>query len=249
MPSRDKRLPLDTWNLSEPQGNIFGNPRPRPVFDSSQTPYQGTVHSTTPSATGAVPVQVSTGQPVARGEERIESTEFYGWTAKTADIGASVRKMSTFQCLETSFKTQISSCSDVPSEAMWWIKEVEMVDSVDELKSSRSIAGKDFPNFELLDARIASALNKTIRNSHFKKDGKSGETESPERGLVPSRKTDRLHDLRLLLRVTGVHDNVLDYADLFSSLYASTMFGTSKPCLNCTTWKFIRRYRCPIVRS
>ena len=33
MLSRDKRLPLDTWNLSEPQGNVFGNPRP--VFDSS----------------------------------------------------------------------------------------------------------------------------------------------------------------------------------------------------------------------
>ena len=34
---------------------------------------------------------------------------------------------------------------------------------------SRSIAGKDFPNFEVLDARIASALNKIIQNYHFKK--------------------------------------------------------------------------------
>ena len=41
------------------------------MFDSSQTPYQGIPHSTTPSATGAVPVQVSAGRPVARGEERI----------------------------------------------------------------------------------------------------------------------------------------------------------------------------------
>ena len=30
--------------------------------------------------------------------------------------------------------------------------------------SSRSIAGKDFPNFEMLDAKIASALNKIIQN-------------------------------------------------------------------------------------
>ena len=67
------------------------------------------------------------------------------------------------------FKTQASSCSDFPSEAMLWIKEVEMVDSVDELKSSRSIVVKKFPNFELLDARIASALNKVIQNSHFRK--------------------------------------------------------------------------------
>ena len=73
MLSREKkRLPLDTWNLSESQGNVFGHPRP--MFDSSQTPYRGFLHSTTPSATGAVPVQVSTGTLVARGEERIGST-------------------------------------------------------------------------------------------------------------------------------------------------------------------------------
>ena len=41
----------------------------------------------------------------------------------------------------------------ISSEAMKWIKEVEMVDSEDE-KSSRSIEGKDFPNFEMLDARL-----------------------------------------------------------------------------------------------
>ena len=72
MQSRGKRLPLDTWNLSEPQGNTFGNPSP--MFDSSQTSYQGILHSTNPSATGAVPVQGRTGTPVAGGEERIGST-------------------------------------------------------------------------------------------------------------------------------------------------------------------------------
>ena len=56
------------------------------------------------------------------------------------------------------FKNQVTTCSDFPSDAMLWIKEVEMVDSVDELKSLRSICGKNFPNFEMLDAKIASAL-------------------------------------------------------------------------------------------
>ena len=41
---------------------------------SAGTPYQGILHSTNPSATGSVPVQASTGRPVARGEERIGST-------------------------------------------------------------------------------------------------------------------------------------------------------------------------------
>ena len=58
----------------------------------------------------------------------------------------------------------------VLSEAVLWIKELEMVDSVDDLKSSRSIQGKThFPNFQMLDARIASALNKIVYNSYFKK--------------------------------------------------------------------------------
>ena len=48
-------------------------------------------------------------------------------------------------------------------------QKVEMVDSVDKFKSSRSIEEKDFPKFEMLEARIASAWNKIIQNSHFKK--------------------------------------------------------------------------------
>ena len=46
---------------------------------------------------------------------------------------------------------------------------MELVDSLDDFKSSRSVYGKNFPNFEMLDAKIASALNKTVQNSHFKK--------------------------------------------------------------------------------
>ena len=52
---------------------------------------------------------------------------------------------------------------------MPWIKEVEIVESVDDLKSSRSIRGTHGPDFELLDARAASALNKIIQNTRFKK--------------------------------------------------------------------------------
>ena len=68
------------------------------------------------------------------------------------------------------FKTQVSVFFGSPSEAMLWIKEVEMVDPVDDLKSSHSIQGyTHFPNFEMLDARVASALNKIIVNSYFEK--------------------------------------------------------------------------------
>ena len=57
---------------------------------------------------------------------------------------------------------------------------MEMVDSVDELKTSRSIEGKDFPNFEMLDAKIASALNKIIQNSQVKKKVSLEQQNSPK---------------------------------------------------------------------
>ena len=50
-------------------------------------------------------------------------------------------------------------------DVMLRIKEVEMFDSLEELKSSWSVNGKNFPNFEKLDAKITSALNKIIKNS------------------------------------------------------------------------------------
>ena len=46
----------------------------------------------------------------------------------------------TFACWKIRFKTEICTCSQFPTEAMLWIKEVEMVESVDDLKSSRSIS-------------------------------------------------------------------------------------------------------------
>ena len=71
--------------------------------------------------------------------------------------------------LEDKIQTEVCTCSQFPTEAMLWLKEVEMVESVDDLKSLRSIRGTPGPDFELLDARIASALNKIIQNTRFKK--------------------------------------------------------------------------------
>ena len=48
-----------------------------------------------------------------------------------------------------------------------WIKEVEMVASVDDLKSSRSLQGFHVPDFEMLDAKIASGNLKIIQNFYF----------------------------------------------------------------------------------
>ena len=84
-------------------------------------------------------------------------------------ISANFPTPATFACWKIRFKTEVCTCSQFPAEALHWIKELEMVDSVDDLKSSSSVRGIRMPNFEVFDARIASALNKIIHNSHFKR--------------------------------------------------------------------------------
>ena len=80
----------------------------------------------------------------------------------------------------------------------------------------RSIEGYvHFPNFEMLDARIASALNKIIQNSHFKKKVSREElkAQKEDRFLRGRQIAYMIYDY---FRVTGAHDTFLDFADLFS---------------------------------
>ena len=53
----------------------------------------------------------------------------------------------TLACWKIKFKTEVCTCSQFPTEALHWIKEVEMVDSVDDLKSSSSVRGIQMPKF------------------------------------------------------------------------------------------------------
>ena len=121
----------------------------------------------------------------------------------------------TFACWKMRFKTEVCTCSQFPTEAKHWIKEVEMVDSVDDLKSSLSVRGIRMPNFEVLDARIASALNKIIHNSHFKRRVSLEEqkAQKQDRFLRGRQIAYLIYDY---FRVTGSHDSVENFADLFT---------------------------------
>ena len=90
-----------------------------------------------------------------------------------------------------------------------------MADSMDELKSSRSVAGKNFPNFGMLDAKIASDVNKIIQNSNSKKKVSLEEqkAQKEDRFLRGRQIAFMIYDY---FRVTGAHDTVLDCADFFS---------------------------------
>ena len=102
---------------------------------------------------------------------------------------------STFACWKIRFKTEVCTCSQFPTEAMQWISY---------LKSSSSIRGISMPKFEVLDARIASALNKIIHNSHFQKKNQSGGTKGPEAGPFEKLKTVlELYDLEIHQKKLG----------------------------------------------
>ena len=67
----------------------------------------------------------------------------------------------------------------------------------------------------MLDSRIASALNKTIQNSHFKKKVSLEEqkAQKEDRFLRGRHVAHLIYDH---FQVTGARDTVLDYADLFT---------------------------------
>ena len=121
----------------------------------------------------------------------------------------------TFACWKIRFKAEVCTCSPFPTEAMQWIKEVELVDSVDELRSSSSTRGISMPNFEVLDARIASALNKIIHNSHFKRKISLEEQKAQKEDRF-LRGRQNAYLINEQCRVTGSQDSVENYADPFT---------------------------------
>ena len=58
-----------------------------------------------------------------------------------------------------------------PHLTMQWINEVQIAVSIDELFTSRSVVGRtDFPDYDMLDAMIASALQKLVdKHVHFRR--------------------------------------------------------------------------------
>ena len=228
---RRKEGPPSIWDTHGISGNVFADP-----LASSSAHYPQELHQWNSSIEERLHSSTVEKSEKARTKSRSEMQvrtvsqrfshlqwrrlfkELCGRPTTTADFGSSFRKIpkpATFACWKIRFKTEVCTCSQFPTEAMQWTKEVEMVDSVDGLKSSSSTRGIQMLNFEVLDARIASALNKVIHNSHFKRRISLEEQKA--------QKQDRFRRGRQIayviyeyFRITGVHDSVEYYADLFT---------------------------------
>ena len=151
---------LDTHGIS---GNVFANPHA-----SSSAPYPQTIEDPLHSTTVEKSERTEQDQDLRyqSGPSAKDSVIFSGGDS-SKNYGADQQRLqisdlhfdkfptpATFACWKIGFKTEVCTCSLFPTEAMQWIKEVELVDSVDELRSSSSTRGISMPNFEVLDARI-----------------------------------------------------------------------------------------------
>ena len=229
--SSRRQGPPSIWDTHGISGNVFVDP-----VASSSAPYPQKLNQWKSSI--KEPLQSSTVEKSERRTQNQDQRWQSGPLAKNSVIfsggdssknyGADQQRLqildlqfdkfptpATFACWKIRFKTEVCTCSQFPTEAMHWIKEVEMVDSVDDLKSSSSVRGIQMPNFEVLDARIASALNRIIHNSHFKRKNHSGGTKAPkEDRFLRGRQIAYL--IYEYFRVIGANDSVENYADLFT---------------------------------
>ena len=82
------------------------------------------------------------------------------------------------------------------------------------------------PNFEVLDAKIASALNKIIHDTQFKKKVslEKQKVQTEDRFLRRRQITCLIYEY---FRVTGVNDSVENYADLFTIVLRSDDIGNT----------------------
>ena len=205
--SRDKRLPLDTWNQFRLQENVVGNQFS--TFDSPRDYHsicrRAKNREAVPEAERTKTIHIS--DDTFATKPLTTSSTMLVELQQNYVVGQQRQQISELQFYKCPNPQSVTTCSDFPSDARLWINEVEVVDSF--------FLEQDFPNLEMLDAKIACAPNKIIQKSQFKKKVFLEEQKAPKEDLL-LRGRQIAFMIYVYFRVTGFHDAVLDYTDLFS---------------------------------
>ena len=102
-----------------------------------------------------------------------------------------------------------------PQINVLWIKQVEVAKSSDELVTSRSITGQHkFPDSNMLDAMIASALKKLINTQSTFRERVSVEEQRAQNSDRFLRGRHIAHTIYEYFRATGASEAVYGLADL-----------------------------------
>ena len=160
--SRDSCLQLDTRNSFGTSGHVFedliasGEPPGSNLWKFEKIPTPRFVR------------KFSTWNPPLTLKELIR--KLYGWTTEESSLRNAFRKSPWsfyVSVLEDEFQDRSMFLFRFLTDTMLWIKELEMTKSVGDLMTSLSTRRYKFPNFEMLDAKIASALQRIISNPFF----------------------------------------------------------------------------------
>ena len=110
-----------------------------------------------------------------------------------------------FQSWKINFKSEVCPGKADLQITMQWINEVEIVKSVDELLKSRPFVGRtDFPDFDTLDAMVASAYKKLFNTQiHFRERVSVGEQRAQKTRPILTRKTNIAFMVYEYFRATG----------------------------------------------
>ena len=136
--------------MSPWSSNISEHTSPH-VMSENQTPVQDQRCQSGPSARNSViPCEADFSKNYGADQQRLQISDLRFDKFSTP---------ATFVCWKIRFKTEVCTCSQFPTEAKLWIKKVEMVESVDDLKSSCSVRGTHVSFFEVLDAKISTEQN------------------------------------------------------------------------------------------
>ena len=161
MPSRNNEPP-SIWDTHGISGNVFENPTASSsalypqesnpwssnvsehtsphVMSGSQTPVQDQRCQSGPSDRNSViPSEGDSSKNYGADQQRLQISDLHFDKFPTS---------ATFACWKIRFKTEVCTCSQFPTEAMLWIKEVEMVELVDDLQSSFPLRGIKMQNLK-----------------------------------------------------------------------------------------------------
>ena len=104
---------------------------------------------------------------------------------------------SSFSCWNVRFKNEVCACSGSASEAMVWIKEVEIVDSVTILKIVKLKSGTSFHRFRGARCEDCYSPEKDLPEFILQKGHTRG-AESSFAGSISLRTSDCFYDLQVL---------------------------------------------------
>ena len=241
LPCRDSGLPRNTQNCTGMMGNVFERP---PVQEGQPSTFFHNSKNLASSSQLLGPDTADTARKRENGMKReslntpIQSPHFQSRSGmlnhtcgtdshhgmvdypRTSIAELNLGKLPVpmeFQGWKTNFRSESCLKTAHPQVTMHWIKEVEIAKSIDELKTSRSIVGRtDFPDFDMLDAMLASALKKILITQVPFRKSVSVEEQRAEKYDRFSRGRQLTYMIYEYLRAAGAYEAVQGLSDLFT---------------------------------